>query len=598
LLAAFRLRGANGQAPGELAERYASGLVAGTGHGTAAWPPIYDLSQPMVEAASVAIGLFETRPWIWDHLSATEKARAVDWLGGVHGKQYWPNNWLLFQVIVNAFLKSVGAPFRQTEIDGNLDRIDSMYRRNGWYSDGPGHNYDHYIGWAMHLYTILWCRMDGDSSAADRAALYKERLKRFLEDYRHLFGGDGAPLYQGRSLIYRFAATTPLWAGALAEATPLPAGETRRLASGSLRYFLDNGCLRDGILSMGWKGEFLPMAQAYSGPASPYWASKAFLGLLLPPQHEVWSAQEEPMPVERSDFCRPMPEPGFVAHGTRADGIVRVTNHRSDHFPFPGVREDPHYGKLAYSTHTAPEIGDDGNALDIDSHVALLDPSGTVSRRRRFHTIAVADRFAASIYYPGETAVLGDQSFPLWLERIETASIVHHGAEIRVHHVTSPWPRAVREGGFTIAGAVPVNTRTGTGWSLAENADGLTSFVGALHGYKDAGVEERQNTNAFGRHSATPFLTAPPFSRSEAIFVSMVVLAGRPVDPVELLATIQRIEVEGRCVTIHGSDGESFFVQCVAPDTVDRPLGSARISGPVRFARVSPAGEVFTLTGV
>jgi hypothetical protein len=90
-----------------------------------------------------------------DRLSDAERTRIAAWLAGVNGKRFWYNNWLLFQVIVNAFLKSVGAPYRQDEIDGNLDAVDSWYRRDGWYTDGPGANYDYYVGWAIHFYTLI-----------------------------------------------------------------------------------------------------------------------------------------------------------------------------------------------------------------------------------------------------------------------------------------------------------------------------------------------------------------------------------------------------------------------------------------------------------
>ncbi|MGW0790604.1 DUF2264 domain-containing protein [Streptomyces sp. NPDC002911] len=51
---------------------------------------------------------------------------------------------------------------------------------------------------------------------------------------------------------------------------------------------------------MGWCGPFLPVAQAYSGPASPYWAGKAFVGLLLRAGHPVWTSSEEAAPLEAS----------------------------------------------------------------------------------------------------------------------------------------------------------------------------------------------------------------------------------------------------------------------------------------------------------
>src|SRR5262245_47316601 len=206
LLAAYRLAASGGRAPGDLVDRYAQGLGTGTDPSSdEAWPPIEDQSQPIVEAALIALALHETRRWIWQELDDATRQRTVDWLSGIQGKQTFLNNWVLFPVIVQAFLKSVGAPHRQEEIDRNLDLVDSWYRRDGWYTDGPGQNYDYYVGWVLHFHTLMWCRIDGDRSDAARAAVYRRRVFRFLEQYRLMFGADGAPLYQGRSLTYRFA---------------------------------------------------------------------------------------------------------------------------------------------------------------------------------------------------------------------------------------------------------------------------------------------------------------------------------------------------------------------------------------------------------
>ena len=200
------------------------------------------------------------------------------------------------------------------------------------------------------------------------------------------------------------------------------------------------------------------MAQEYSGPASPYWASKAFLGLLLPPEHPVWTATEEPLPVERGDFVRAMPEPGFLAVGTRADGIVRVFSHKSDHLPMPGRSDGgPFYRKLAYSTGSGPELGEAAEADDLDAQVALVSvgdgSAGSVSRRARIHPIGVVDRAAASAFYPLEATVVDGRHFPLWLERVETVSIAWRGGEIRLHHAASFGARRVRDAGFAVAGA-------------------------------------------------------------------------------------------------------------------------------------------------
>jgi hypothetical protein len=606
LLAAFRLAGAAGEAPGDLASRYAEGLAAGTESGHAeSWPAITPMSQPMVEAASIAIALHETRPWLWDTLPGAVRQRAVDWLSGSLGQRHAPNNWLLFRVVVSEFLASVGAPHRPEELAHDLDLVESMARRDGWYSDGPGRNYDHYIGWAMHLYPVLWARIGGASRDPARCARFFARTRQFLADFSHLFGGDGAPLHQGRSLVYRFAAAASPWAGALADATPLAPGATRRLASGALRHFLARGAVRGGVLTLGWYGEFLPMAQPYSGPASPYWASKGFLGLLLPATHPVWTAREEPLPVERGDFVRALPEPGWLVAGTRCDGLVRVFNHGSDHFPrFPWATEgedqplpdDPHYRKLGYSTATGPSLGGDADRRDADAQVALVGPDGARSRRARIHPIAAVDRFAASCFYPGETAVVQGHAFPVWLERVETVSIARGAAELRVHHAATFGVRWLHDGGFAVAdeSGEPAIER-GPGWCAVRRRDGLTSASIALHGFGDAPHAERfEQQNAFGRYAAAPVLVSDAPLGAEGVFVALHVLTGDPTfDPAALRQTVASVTIERRCVWIACADGARFFVQLVAPDSLDVAFAGGRLTGPVRFARASPDGTRF-----
>jgi hypothetical protein len=263
-------------------DRYAAGLIAGAG---GAWPVLSDMSQPIVEAASIAVALHETRSEIFDRLGHDEREQVVAWLAGIIGRRTPDSNWVLFRVIVEQFLATVGGPYDPADIDGGLDRIEAWHTGDGWYSDGPGRAFDYYSGWAMHLYPVLAARMAGDPGPHSR------RLRDFLDGYQHFFAADGSPLFQGRSLTYRFATVAPLWLGALARATPLSPGRTRRIASGVLKHFVEHGALDGrGLLTLGWHRPFPPMIQRYSGPASPYWASKAFLGLLLPAGHPVWTA--------------------------------------------------------------------------------------------------------------------------------------------------------------------------------------------------------------------------------------------------------------------------------------------------------------------
>ncbi|MFI7018936.1 DUF2264 domain-containing protein [Streptomyces sp. NPDC050164] len=403
-------------------ERYADGLAAGV---SGVWPRIEDRSQPLVEAASIALALRLTRDLLWDRLDDGVRQRAAAWLGDALTAEAWPCNWELFPVTVGGFLAEIGhePDASRAAIDRGLERIEQWYVGDGWYTDGDGRKFDYYNGWAMHLYPVLHAWLERDERLLD---LYGARLERHLSDYARLFGGDGAPMHQGRSLTYRFATTAPLWLGALTGRTPLPPGQTRRLASGALRYFLDRGAVDDrGLLSLGWHGPDESVLQGYSGPASPYWASKGFLGLLLPPDHEVWTATEEPAPAERADSVTPLGPPNWLLQSTRSDGVVRLHNHGSE-----DVRYDPYYTRLAYSTVTAPSPSYDNSVLLGD------DPS-----RTGIEPLGVGEGWAASRHTAGGGA------------RVTSVVLAHGAAEVRAHLVSGAEP------------GTPVRV---TGWPAAE----------------------------------------------------------------------------------------------------------------------------------
>ncbi|MFI2717581.1 DUF2264 domain-containing protein [Streptomyces collinus] len=400
-------------------ERYATGLAAGV---SGIWPRIEDRSQPLVEAASIALALRLTRDLLWDRLDDGVRQRTAAWLGDALTAEPWPCNWELFPVTVGGFLAEIGyePDASRSAIDRGLERIEQWYVGDGWYTDGDGRKYDYYNGWAMHLYPVLHAWLEQDERLL---ALYGDRLSRHLGDYARLFGGDGAPMHQGRSLTYRFATTAPLWLGALTGRTPLPPGETRRLASGALKYFLDRGAVDDrGLLTLGWHGPDESVLQGYSGPASPYWASKGFLGLLLPPDHEVWTAPEEPAPAERADFTTPVGPPNWLLQSTRSDGVVRLHNHGSE-----DVRYDPYYTRLAYSTVTTP-------AETYDNSVLVAgDPS-----RTGIEPLGAGEGWAASRHTAGGGA------------RVTSVVLAHGAVEVRAH---------------LVAGAEPGTAVRVTGWS-------------------------------------------------------------------------------------------------------------------------------------
>jgi hypothetical protein len=556
LLAAFRLAGAGGRDPHGLADWYAAGLATGTDPGSPQrWPRLDEIDQAKVEAASIVIALHETRPWIWDRLDDAVRARILRWLAAFAGAWVPDNNWVWFRAVAAAFSRSVGGAWNQPDIEHAVTRTEHWYAGGGWYTDGGTRNFDHYNGWAMHLYPLWYCRIAGDLAGRGLAERYRSRLRQYLADAAHLVGGDGAPLFQGRSLTYRFAALAPFWAGSLFDATPLAPGLTRRIASGMLRYFLSAGCLRaDGTLPIGWHGEFLPVRQPYSGPGSPYWAAKGFAGLLLPVDDPVWQAVERPLPVERGDFTRTVSAPGWVLSGTSADGIVRVANHGTDHASGePGEPDDPFYCRWSYATRTGPELGG-----DVDSAIALIDTSGRPSHRRPLRPVRAEGGTGISrhqAHWPpdaGHLAAAGP-----WLT---TASVVHGCWEVRLVRVAPDaaahsW--TLRIGGWPVAADEPPDQQEGPGAAAVYGAGGLASRVIALHGTLLPGVYRPAGAHAFGPHAAVPYLRSAAPVRPGESYAAAVALSADPAgagEPPRL--TVGPGEAGRLTATIRWADGE------------------------------------------
>lgn len=603
VLAAYRLAGAAGTDPLGFADWYAEGLAAGTDPSSPSrWPRLDEVDQAKVEAASIAIALHQTRPWIWDRLDDAVRERILDWFARFAGAWVPDNNWVWFRAVVAAFTEAAGGSWSvPDDIPLAIGRTDDWYIGGGWYTDGDVRSFDHYNGWAMHLYPLWFCDIAGERAGPGLAARYRSRLREYLADAPYLVGGDGAPLFQGRSLTYRFAALAPYWTGALFDATPLAPGLTRRIASGMLGYFLDAGCLRpDGTLSIGWHGEFEPIRQTYSGPGSPYWAAKGFAGLLLPGDHPVWRAVEEPLPVESGDFVRTIRAPGWVVSGTAADGIVRIANHGTDHASEdPGAvagrpgqsneTDDPFYCRWAYSTATAPDLGGDGDLEetnrekvgpeevdrgevgpgDVDSGVALLFASGgrgnrLASQRRPLTLLRLDGNTAISRHRAHWLSPEGGDGKPRSIEGpwVTTASVLRGCWEVRAVRV-EPAPSAVtaqgqwflRIGGWAVAGEEPPTEWIGTASAVTSCADsgGLVGVVRALAGDLAPALwrtEGGGNGNAFGRYAAAAYLETSRPVVADVIYAAGIALTGATDGPGEP----PRVEVNGAVVRVTWAD--------------------------------------------
>lgn len=561
LLAGLRIAGAEGQGVDDLIAFFTRGVRSGVDPSAPdRWVRIDEHAQAKVEAASLALALDLTRPWIWDRLDETTRTRVIAYLAPVVGDDTYPQtNWVWFRIVVETFLLSVGGPWSADDIAADLDRHDSFVRTDGWLADGEERAFDHYVGWALHVYPVLWPRMTGAAElAGGRTTADVARLDRFLLDALHLVGADGSPLLQGRSLIYRFAAAAPFWAGVMAEVPSASPGRLRGAAARIIDHFTGNGAPdAEGVLTLGWHGPWRALAQSYSGPGSPYWAVKGLLGICLPADHPVWAAADEPLPVEEGDDLRAIDAAGWIVSGTRSDGIVRVFNHGTDK-SLPGARtaDSPLYARIGYSTATSPLLDDLAWTEPLEQSAALVDAAG-----RATHRTALEPLGARVVDGVGIASSVSDVH---WVEPLPTGH--RHGAglagEIRsagrmsVHSlVRGPWEIRIvtvdelsddldasdlrlRMGGWPIAAAEPAHL-TSTGAAEAR-ANDRVSGIRALVDDATSQVVVRRDASPLGVAAAVPVLSWD--ARVGVPFAALVSLAA---ESVETVATLDLDEITG-----------------------------------------------------
>ncbi|MBR1440344.1 MAG: DUF2264 domain-containing protein [Lachnospiraceae bacterium] len=247
--------------------------------------------QQTVETCALVIGLWACREQIWAEYTKEEKDLLASFLTGFAHAPTVPQNWRLFNMLDMAFLHMEGYPIKKEIMADHAAAILDYYVGDGWYRDG--HSFDYYSCWAFQFYTPLWNLWYGYEEEPEIAACFEENSNKLMESYPKAFDRDGFTNMWGRSGIYRNAATSAFDGNLFLKHPTADPGLARRISSGSLLQFLTRDDFRfEGIPTLGFYGQFMPLVQGYSCAESPFWLGKAFLCLHLPADHPFWTEKE------------------------------------------------------------------------------------------------------------------------------------------------------------------------------------------------------------------------------------------------------------------------------------------------------------------
>lgn len=322
LLAAWIYSGRQGS--GEWVEMLRTGIVQGVDpRSSQYWGDIRDYDQRIVEAADIARILWLTRTRIWDGLGVEQQQMIRTWLLSATTKHTPLNNWILFPVVVSLVLASLEGRDAAALLPGAHAAFEE-YRRfhldQGWFYDQP-HGVDFYNTWGI-AYELFWIHVVDPTFEPDFivAALVKS-----AELTQYLISPQGIPI-MGRSICYRTAVPVPLIAATFLGSGRFPAGRAVRGLDVVWRYFVAHGSLRDGTLTQGYFAADPRFLDRYSGTGSCGWGLRSLvLAFMHPAGDEFWTAAEQPLPVEESDYRLELSKLGWIVEGMRGSGEIRLT---------------------------------------------------------------------------------------------------------------------------------------------------------------------------------------------------------------------------------------------------------------------------------
>ena len=399
------------------------------------WGDIDDRDQRLVESAAIGQALLLAKDRLWDPLTERQQENLARWLKAALTKRVADNNWHFFHVLASLCLEHCGVDHDLSVKEAALDRLDSFYLGEGWYSDGPTRRFDHYTPFAMHYYGLIYAFHA--SSDVERAKRFQARARMFARDFKTWFAADGASVPYGRSMTYRFAQAA-FWAALATLDDPgLPWSELRGLWARHLRWWARHDFFdRDGVMPIGYLYPNLNMAEQYNSPGSPYWCMKAFLPLMLPADHPFWTATEMPAAPDGKVVASSVPGTlSFEAGGSRVL-LVSLAESRK-----PLRASADKYGKFAYSSGFGFSIDHDRDGFlqsTFDNMLAFSGDCRGFSVRRDVKSARINDQGLFSHWSP-EPGI-----------QVETWLIAKSPWHLRLHRIVSDKRCYTIEGGFAI----------------------------------------------------------------------------------------------------------------------------------------------------
>jgi len=280
-------------------------------------------SQPVVDTAFLALAILRAPHELWKKLDARVQRNTIAALESSRKITAPYNNWLLFPATIEAALSIMGAWWDPMRVDYALRAVNTWYKGDGLYGDGPELHFDYYNSFVMQpmLLNILDAVSDASPSWRSLSPEIKRRAQRYAAIQERQIGPDGSFPPVGRSLCYRFGAFHLLAEIALRKQLPenVAPPQVRSGLTAVMRRMIDAPGTFDenGWLRIGFCGHQPEIAEAYISTGSCYLCSAAWLPLGLSAADPFWAGPSQPWTSKKAWNGDPVSSDHALGDGSR-----------------------------------------------------------------------------------------------------------------------------------------------------------------------------------------------------------------------------------------------------------------------------------------
>jgi hypothetical protein len=309
-LAPWLESGAESGAEGSLREQYCEWARAGIRSATDPSSPDFmnfnHGQQPVVDTAFLALAILRAPNELWQKLDKTTQSNVVAALQSSRVILPGYSNWLLFSAMIETALSFMGVWWDPMRVDYALRSVDSWYKGDGVYGDGPHFHWDYYNSFVIQPMLLTILDVMAKSSPVWKAYQPEAlaRAQRYAEIQERLISPEGSYPPIGRSLCYRFGAFQLLSEIALRGRLPdsISPEQVRCALTAVMRRMIDAPGTFDeqGWLRIGFNGHQPEIAESYISTGSLYLCSAAWLPLGLPTTNQFWSGEARPWTARRA----------------------------------------------------------------------------------------------------------------------------------------------------------------------------------------------------------------------------------------------------------------------------------------------------------